>query len=110
MARIRTLKSQSSIRVVVAGRFRATDFRRLERACSAALTTEGAQLVVDIHRVTEVDSVAAAHLHPMASRGAVIRKGPTDTCGTGRSWDGQSPLTAVDCWRSFGCLARKTDR
>ena len=74
MARIRTSKTPSSLRVVVAGRLSAVDMRRLEHACAAALTHERAELVIDLKRVTAMDDVAAAHLRHMAKRGAVLRK------------------------------------
>ena len=48
--------------------------RRLEHACAPALVSARAALVVDIKRVTEVDRVAAALLHKIADRGAIIKR------------------------------------
>jgi anti-anti-sigma regulatory factor len=73
MARIRTIKRPTEVRVVIAGRLGAADMRRLEHACGPALTSERADLVVDLKRVTAIDGVAAAHLRYIATRGAVIR-------------------------------------
>lgn len=72
MARIRTIKSVSPLRVVVTGRLGAADMRRLEDACATALTAERADLVVDLRRVIAVDAVAAAHLRHIARRGAIL--------------------------------------
>jgi hypothetical protein len=74
MARIRTIKQPPAIRVVVVGRLRASDIGRLEHACSAGLTCEPAQLVLDLQRVTDIDTVADAHLRRIAIRGAVIKR------------------------------------
>jgi hypothetical protein len=74
MARIRTLKQSTAIRVVIAGRLGAADVGRLEHACSAGLISERAQLVVDLQRVTEIDCVADAHLRRIANRGAIIKR------------------------------------
>jgi hypothetical protein len=60
--------------VVVAGRLKAADIRRLEHACSPALTSPRADLVVDIQQVSELDRVALTLLQRMASRGATIRR------------------------------------
>lgn len=74
MARIRAIRRPTEIRVVVAGVLRAGDMRRLEHACGPALTSERADLIVDLERVTAIDGVAAAHLRYMEMRGAVIKK------------------------------------
>jgi hypothetical protein len=60
--------------VVVAGRLGAVDMRRLEYACAAGLTSQPVRLVVDLERVTEIDSVADAHLRRIATRGATIKR------------------------------------
>jgi anti-anti-sigma regulatory factor len=73
MARIRTAQRQSNTVVIVSGRLRAQDMRRLEHACAPALTTEQMQLTVDLSRVTEMDQAAEALLRRMAHRGALIR-------------------------------------
>lgn len=77
MARIRAVKRQASTLVVVEGRLGARDMRRFEHACSPALASARAELVVDIRRVTELDGVAAALLRRIADRGAVIH-GPAE--------------------------------
>jgi hypothetical protein len=46
--------------------------RRFEHACSPALASARAELVVDLRRVTELDGVASALLRRMAERGAII--------------------------------------
>jgi anti-anti-sigma regulatory factor len=73
MARIRTAQRQSHTVVIVSGRLRAQDMRRLEHACSPALTTARMQLTVDLTDVTEIDQAAEALLRRMANRGAQIR-------------------------------------
>lgn len=72
MARIRAVHRRSSTVVTVSGRLGAADMRRLEHACSPALTTAQVQLTVDLSRTTEVDHVAEVMLQRMATRGAVI--------------------------------------
>jgi hypothetical protein len=74
MARIRTMKRPSSTVVVIAGRLRAGDMRRLEHACSPALTSADPDLTVDIRRVTGVDAAAETVLQRFAARGARIRQ------------------------------------
>jgi hypothetical protein len=74
MARIRRIKQPTAIRVVVAGRLGAADIGRLEHACSEGLTSEPAQLVLDLQRVTDIDNVANAHLRRIATRGAIIKR------------------------------------
>jgi hypothetical protein len=74
MARIRATRQPALTRIVVEGRLRATDMRRLEQACAAALESPQLQLVLDLTRATEVDGVAAAHLRHMVVRGAVIKR------------------------------------
>ena len=74
MARIRAIKLPTAVRVVVTGRLGAADMRRLEHACAPELTSEEAHLVVDLLRVTDIDSVADAHLRRIAIRGAVIKR------------------------------------
>ena len=73
MARIRTLKQPAAVRVIVTGRLGAPDMRRLEHACATVLTSERADLIVDLHQVTDIDDVAEAHLFHMARRGAIIK-------------------------------------
>ena len=84
MARIKAVKRPSSTLVVIAGRLGARDMRRFEHACSPALAAPRAELIVDLRRVTEMDSVAAALLRRMADRGAVIH-GPTVRSGSDRT-------------------------
>ena len=74
MARIRAIKRPTEVRVVIAGQLGAADMRRLEHACGPALTSERADLIVDLKRVTAIDGVAAAHLRHMETRGAVIKR------------------------------------
>jgi anti-anti-sigma regulatory factor len=74
MARIRAMKRPSSIVVVIAGRLGAGDMRRLEHACSPALTRSDPDLTVDIRHVTDVDAAAEALLQRFAARGARICK------------------------------------
>ena len=76
MARIRSVRRPTTVTVTVtvAGRLRAVDMRRLEHACAPGLTSERAELVVDLERVTEIDNVADAHLRRIAGRGAIIKK------------------------------------
>jgi anti-anti-sigma regulatory factor len=74
VARIKTLQKPYSTVVIVVGRLRAGDMRRLEHACGSALENAQPDLVLDIQRVTEIDGVAAAYLERMATRGAVIRR------------------------------------
>ena len=58
--------------VIVAGRLGARDMRRFEHACSPALSSPRAELVVDLRRVTDMDGVAVALLERIANRGATI--------------------------------------
>ena len=74
MARIRALRQASHTRVVIAGPLKANDMRRLEHACGDALTSAELHLILDIRRVTTIDTVAEAHLRHIASRGAEIRR------------------------------------
>jgi hypothetical protein len=73
MARIRVTKQRNTTCVVVAGRLRAADIRRLEYACGPALMAARADLIVDLTGVSDVDRVAAAVLGRIAGRGAIIR-------------------------------------
>ena len=73
MARIRTIKTPSSLRVVVTGKLGAADMGRLEHACATALIARRADLVIDLKRVTAIDDVAAAHLRHIATRAAVLK-------------------------------------
>lgn len=73
MARIRAVQRQSTTVVTVSGRLSARDMRRLEHACSPALTTAEVQLTVDLTRVTEVDRAAEMLLRRMVARGAKIK-------------------------------------
>ena len=72
MARIRTAQRRSTTVVTVSGCLCGRDMRRLEHACSPALTTARMQLTVDLTRVTELDRVAEMLLQRMAARGAQI--------------------------------------
>lgn len=74
MARIRSVKEPAATRVVVAGRLRAVDMRRLEHACAPALTSQRARLIIDLERVTDIDGTAEAHLRHIAARGALIKR------------------------------------
>jgi anti-anti-sigma regulatory factor len=74
MARIRVIRQHLTTRVVVAGHLSAADTRRLEHACSPALTSPTANLVLDLTEVSDVDNVAAALVGRMASRGAIVRR------------------------------------
>ena len=74
MARIRASKRPSRTVVVVAGRLGAGDMRRLEHACSPALTRADPKLTVDITHVTELDAAAEVLLQRFAARGACIRR------------------------------------
>jgi hypothetical protein len=73
MARIRAYKQSSGFRVKVTGRLTASDMRRLEHACSTALTTEPVMLDLDLSGVTDSDNVAALIVQRMAQRGARVR-------------------------------------
>jgi anti-anti-sigma regulatory factor len=79
MAQIRASTREQNTLVTVRGRLGARDMRRLEHACSPALTSAHLALVVDVTRVTDMDAAARAHLQRMASRGALIldRNHPT---------------------------------
>jgi anti-anti-sigma regulatory factor len=59
-------------RVTVTGRLTATDMRRLEHACSPALTAPALLLEIDLRGVTHTDATAAAVLQRMTKRGAVV--------------------------------------
>lgn len=74
MAKIRAIRGSNAVRVVIVGPLGASDMRRLEHACAPALTSARAELILDLARATDIDSVAEAHLQHMASRGAVIRR------------------------------------
>jgi hypothetical protein len=74
MARIRAMRRPSSTVVIIAGRLGAADMRRLEHACSPALTVPDPNLTVDLEHVTEVDAAAEMLLQRFAARGARIRR------------------------------------
>lgn len=73
MARISAVQRHAITVVTVSGSLCARDMRRLEHACSPALTTAQVQLTVDLTRVTDVDRAAEALLKRMVTRGALIK-------------------------------------
>jgi len=73
MARIRATTRDLNTLVTVRGHLGARDMRRLEYACSPALTSPQLALTVDITRVSNLDAVADRLLQRMALRGALIR-------------------------------------
>jgi hypothetical protein len=71
MARISVSERDGRYRVSVRGAPKASDLRRLERACAKALEFEVLPLVVSLD-APPVDAVTRAYLHRLKARGAVI--------------------------------------
>lgn len=65
------------MRVIVAGRLMAADLRRLEHACSSALTARFTSLELDLRCVTQTDDAAGALIARLVARGAVVMGRPT---------------------------------
>jgi hypothetical protein len=74
MAQIRATRQGEILRVIVSGRLRTVDMRRLEHACAPALTSHPAELELDLRRVTHADATATAVLERLAQRGARITR------------------------------------
>jgi hypothetical protein len=72
MARIRMTKRRGKYRVTVRGPLRASDLRRLERACGLALECAAPSLAILLDSFA-VDPIAGAYLERLEVRGAVIR-------------------------------------
>jgi hypothetical protein len=72
MAKIRSARRGTVLRVVVSGRLRTVDMGRLEHACAPALTSHPVELELDLRRVTHVDATAMAFLERLSQRGARI--------------------------------------
>jgi hypothetical protein len=81
MARINVVERDGRYTVSVRGAPKASDLRRLERACAKALESEVPPLVVCLD-APPADVVARAYLHRLKDRGAVIQgmeRPPTGT-------------------------------
>jgi hypothetical protein len=63
-------------RVIVRGRLRARDLRRLESASGAALQERVVPLELDVRHVSSIDDAAHAYLERLRLRGAHIRGSP----------------------------------
>jgi hypothetical protein len=72
MARIRSARHGDVLQVTVSGRLSVGDMGRLEHACASALTSQAADLDLDLRRVTHIDASASALLERISQRGARI--------------------------------------
>jgi hypothetical protein len=92
MAGIRSARHGEVLRVKVSGRLSVGDMRRLEHACAPALTSNTANLELDLRRVTHIDTTATAFLERMSQRGArVARPLQMETENEPMSHRGRSP-------------------
>jgi hypothetical protein len=73
MARISVIERDGRYRVSLRGAPRASDLRRLERACARALESEVLPLVIYLD-APPADVVARSYLHRLEQRGAVVRE------------------------------------
>jgi hypothetical protein len=69
VARIRSTGGSGSLRVTVSGKLTSLDMRRLEHACSVALTAADPKLDIHLGAVTYIDATAGAILRCLESRG-----------------------------------------
>jgi hypothetical protein len=72
MAQIRVNERRGRYRITVRGPLRASDLRRLERACGLALEFAAPPLAILLDSCTD-DPVAEAYLDRLRTRGAVVR-------------------------------------
>ena len=72
MATISVVRTGDRIRIVIAGRLKATDLKRLERACGHALQHQFVPLELNIERVTLIDESARTYLDRLRARGANV--------------------------------------
>jgi hypothetical protein len=73
MARISVIARNGRYTVSLRGAPRASDLRRLERACAKALESEVLPLVICLD-APPADAVARFYLHRLEQRGAVVRE------------------------------------
>jgi hypothetical protein len=79
MAQIRSVRSGDTLRVIVCGKLSRVDMGRLEHACGPALTSDQANLELDLRRVTHTDTTANAVLERFSQRGARITRPDFET-------------------------------
>jgi hypothetical protein len=58
--------------VIITGPLRASDLRRLERACGPALEQRELQLEIRLEDASDVDEASRAFLDGLTSRGATL--------------------------------------
>lgn len=76
MATISVTRPGLRIRITLAGRLKAKDLKRLERACGHALQHEFVPLELDVAQVTFIDESARTYLDRLCARGATVLGAP----------------------------------